>query len=58
MSQKTVDKHISVLEDVDLIEVSKRGGSTNNIYMLLKLKGEEGTKEITASNANLTRFLQ
>ncbi|EOO19988.1 helix-turn-helix domain-containing protein [Bacillus cereus] len=36
MSRKTVGKHINVLEDAELIEVSKRGGSTNDTYTLLK----------------------
>ncbi len=36
MSRKTVGKHIAVLEEAGLIEVSKRGGSTNDTYTLLK----------------------
>ncbi|WP_252188984.1 helix-turn-helix domain-containing protein [Bacillus mycoides] len=36
MSRKTVGKHINVLEDTELIEVSKRGGCTNDTYTLLK----------------------
>ncbi|MEH7028692.1 helix-turn-helix domain-containing protein [Bacillus wiedmannii] len=36
MSRKTVGKHINVLEDTELIEVSKRSGSTNDIYTLFK----------------------
>ncbi|WJE22412.1 ArsR family transcriptional regulator [Bacillus cereus] len=36
MSRKTVGKHLNVLEDAELIKVSKRGGSTNDTYTLLK----------------------
>ncbi|ARO60158.1 Uncharacterized protein B5E38_2632 [Bacillus cereus] len=36
MSRKTVGKHINVLEEAGIIEVSKRGGSTNDTYTLLK----------------------
>lgn len=36
MSRKTVGKHIAVLEEAGLIEVSKRGGSTNDTYTLHK----------------------
>ncbi|MCC2439545.1 hypothetical protein [Bacillus paranthracis] len=55
MSRKTVGKHISVLGDVELIEVSKRGGSTNDIYTLLKPIEDEREFSIREPGRNVRK---
>jgi DNA-binding transcriptional ArsR family regulator len=55
MSRKTVGKHISVLGDAELIEVSKRGGSTNDIYTLLKPIEDEREFSIRGPGRNVRK---